>query len=213
MGGPGRPAPRTGSPGACLWSGAVPWCLGSRRSEGASAVRNGSAHTRPAPPVAPPPAASQTDRKGDGIGAGSMRLSQRRPLAFEVPVAGAHRVAVDALGCDALAPSAQGRVVDAQYDGAGRHEHGGQQRQRFSVPPTPLKEQRRERGDHRGEAGRHAGHGDVSGRGRVTLTHRPLRRPSHRPGQPEMAKVEISVRLGTHVQRPSRRVSSMVEAA
>lgn len=45
----------------------------------------------------------------------------------KVPVAGAHWVAVDALGCDALATSALNRVVDAQHDGPGRHENVEQQ--------------------------------------------------------------------------------------
>ena len=88
------------------------------RSEGASAVRNGSAHTRPA----------------QGIGTRSMRLSQRRPLALcEVPVAGAHGVAVDALGRDALAPSALDCVFDAQHDGPSRHKNVEQQFQQHTA--------------------------------------------------------------------------------
>ncbi len=73
-----------------------------------------------------------------GIGARSMRLSQRRPLALcEVPMAGAHRIAVDTFGCNAPAPSALDCVVnvrqtpwfDAQHDGSGRHEDVEQQPQ------------------------------------------------------------------------------------
>src|SRR3954447_10406845 len=72
------------------------------RSEGARAVRNGRAQTRPA----------------QGIGARSIRLSQRRPLALtKWPLRGADRVAVDALGGDALAPPPLDRVVDAEHHG------------------------------------------------------------------------------------------------
>jgi len=78
-------------------------------------------------------------------------------------------------------PSLAREAHDAQKAGHGalarRQDGAGQQH--FSVPPTPLKEQRRERWDSRGKAGRQAGHGDVSWRGRDILTHRSLRRPLH----------------------------------
>ena len=85
-----------------------------------------------------------------------------------------HAMAVDE-------PSLVHQAHDAQKAGHGMlaRRQDGTGQQSFSVPPTPLKEQRRKRQDHRGEAGRQAGHGDVSWRGRVILTHRPLRRPSH----------------------------------
>ena len=56
-------------------------------------------------------------------GAEGIRLSQRKPLALcEVPVAGPHRVTADALGRDALAAPALGRVVNAQHDRPGRRK-------------------------------------------------------------------------------------------
>src|SRR4051794_28419425 len=83
------------------------------RSEGASAVRNGSAQMRSA----------------QGIGTSSITLSQRRPDAFEMPVAGADRVAIDACGGDALATATLDRVVEAEHHGTVRCESLDQQPQ------------------------------------------------------------------------------------
>jgi hypothetical protein len=54
-------------------------------------------------------------------------------------VAGAHGVAVDALGRDALAAAALERVVEAQDDHSCRHERGDQQSQQQTrcSPGTP----------------------------------------------------------------------------
>jgi hypothetical protein len=156
-------------------------------------------------------------------------------------VAGAHGVAVDALGRDALAAAALDRVVEAQYNHPCRHEYADQQsqeqtrcspgapdstvehavivdeaalpaqprdaqqarhgalagcqdgahQQHFSMPPRSLlHEHRREGQDDRGEAGRQAGHGDVSWRRPTTLAGRPLRHP--RPARNGQSPAEKS---------------------
>jgi hypothetical protein len=53
-----------------------------------------------------------------------MRLSQRRPLAFEVTVAGPHGVAVDAFNCDALAAPTLDDVVDPEHNRPNWHKGG-----------------------------------------------------------------------------------------
>src|SRR5688572_5979588 len=142
-----------------------PWSC-AKRSEGASAVRNGKAQTRPA----------------QGIGASSMTEIQRRPLAIdaddpspkargasaardEVAAAGAHRVAVDATGLDLGAPAALDRLVDTDDHRPVRDEGAEQKMQQAfggsaARPAVPV-----EHAMEVGEARYRAQPQDAQGRG------------------------------------------------